>query len=63
MAYFAKVENNIVTGMFDAPNVQWCIDYMGGEWVQTYRDTPNKNYAGIGYIYDPILDDFIAPLE
>jgi hypothetical protein len=31
-------------------------------WVQTsYNATFRKNYAGIGYAYDPIADYFFAP--
>jgi hypothetical protein len=45
---------------------QWLIDNLGGTWVKTsYNATTNgfrKNYAGIGYSYDPIDDAFIAPM-
>ncbi|NDB61377.1 hypothetical protein EB001_23500 [bacterium] len=31
-------------------------------WKQTsYNKTMRKNYAGIGYFYDPVADVFIAP--
>ena len=31
-------------------------------WTQTsYNNNIRKNYAGIGYTYDPIRDAFIAP--
>ena len=31
-------------------------------WVQTsYNSSFRKNYAGVGYTYDKIRDDFIAP--
>lgn len=23
----------------------------GGTWVETYMNTPNKNYAGVGFVY------------
>ena len=33
-----------------------------GVWKQTsYNANFRKNYAGIGYTYDPVLDAFIAP--
>jgi hypothetical protein len=45
---------------------QWLIDNLGGTWVKTsYNAATNgfrKNYAGIGYSYDPIDDAFIAPM-
>ena len=33
-----------------------------GEWLQTsYNSNFRGSYAGIGYTYDPELDEFIAP--
>ena len=41
---------------------QWLIDNLGGTWVKTsYNANIRKNYAGIGFIYDPVRDAFIAP--
>jgi hypothetical protein len=41
---------------------QWLIDNLGGTWVKTsYNANIRKNYAGVGYIYDPVRDAFIAP--
>jgi hypothetical protein len=41
---------------------QWLIDNLGGTWVKTsYNGNIRKNFAGIGYIYDPVRDAFIAP--
>jgi len=41
---------------------QWLIDNLGGTWVKTsYNGNIRKNYAGVGYIYDPVRDAFIAP--
>lgn len=56
--YFAKIENNIVQQVISATDAQWCVDNLGGEWVQTYYSTPGKNYAGIGHIYVPQLENF-----
>ena len=34
----------------------------GTVWKQTsYNASFRKNYAGVGYTYDPVLDAFIAP--
>ena len=63
LTYFAQIENNIVinvavvTAEFMAENP----DRYPGTWVQTFYDTPGKTYAGIGYIYNPTTQDFIAP--
>jgi hypothetical protein len=41
---------------------QWLIDNIGGTWVKTsYNGNIRKNYAGVGYLYDPIKDAFIPP--
>lgn len=41
---------------------QWLIDNLGGTWVKTsYNGNIRKNFAGIGYLYDPIRDAFIPP--
>lgn len=37
---------------------------LGGRWVQTsYNGKFRKHYAGIGYTYDPALDEFVPPQE
>ena len=66
MNYFAQIVNNIVTEVTCvnadiADGAQFCHDLLGGDWVQTYIDDPNKTYAGIGYTYDTATDNFIAP--
>lgn len=41
---------------------QWLLDNLGGTWVKTsYNGNIRKNFAGIGYTYDPVRDAFIAP--
>lgn len=36
---------------------------LAGEWRQTsYNNNFRVRYAGIGYTYDPDLDEFIAPV-
>lgn len=61
--FFAQIENNIVvdvhvvTAEFMAENP----DRYPGEWVETFIDKPNKTYAGIGFIYDPVTQDFSEP--
>jgi hypothetical protein len=71
MAHWAKIdENNIVTqvtvGDNSDPNgdegYQWLIDNLGGTWIKTsYNNKIRKQYAGIGFTYDPIVDVFISP--
>ena len=42
--------------------IDFCTNLLGGTWVQTsYNETIRKNYAVIGFTYDPIRDAFIPP--
>lgn len=76
MAHFARIENNLVTEIIVVANeellvdgvesetkgIEFCQNLFGGEWVQTsYNGKFRKNYAGIGYLYDPLRDAFIPP--
>jgi hypothetical protein len=71
MSHWAELdENNIVLRVLVGDNndpagdegYQWLIDNLGGTWVKTsYNGTIRKNFAGIGYIYDPVRDAFIGP--
>ena len=46
----------------EAIGVEFCQNLLGGTWIQTsYNDNMRKQYAGIGYTYDPDADVFIAP--
>lgn len=71
MSHYAKVENGLVTNVIVAEQ-----DFINtlpdrDSWIQTSYNTHGnvhpenrplrKNYAGIGYSYDPILDAFIPP--
>ena len=71
MAHWAEVDkNNIVLRVTVGDNndpagdegYQWLIDNLGGTWVKTsYNGNIRKNFAGIGYTYDPVRDAFIPP--
>jgi len=70
MAHFAEIdENNIVTRVVvvddahEADGQQWCVDFFGGGiWYQTsYNGNIRKNFAGVGFTYDIVMDAFIAP--
>jgi hypothetical protein len=77
MAHFAKLnENNIVlevivirNAALDSSNeevsgIAFLTKWSGGysNWKQTsYNSNIRKNYAGIGFTYDPARDAFIAP--
>jgi len=70
MAHFAKIEDNLVTQVLVVPDnaEDRGQDYLandlglGGTWIQTsYNARIRKNYAGIGFTYDPVNDWFVAP--
>jgi len=48
----------------EAKGIEFLVTWSGGYplWKQTsYNATTRKNYAGVGYIYDPDRDAFIPP--
>lgn len=73
MSHFAKVLNGIVVQVIVAEPefFDTFVDSSPGDWIQTSYNTHGgqhpegrpmrKNYAGIGFTYDPILDAFIPP--
>ena len=66
MAYYAQIVDNIVTEVIvvdnDIPDgEQFCTNLLGGTWIQTYINNPSKNYAGVGYTYDPATNNFNPP--
>lgn len=74
MAHYAKVENGIVTNVIVAEQDFIDSGAVGdpSSWVQTSYNTRGgqhvlggtplrKNYAGIGYSYDSVLDAFVPP--
>jgi hypothetical protein len=74
MAHYAFLnDSNIVTEVIPGKDETELIDGLDPEtWYGNYRGQVCKrtsynnkiryNYAGIGYIYDPIDDAFIAPM-
>jgi hypothetical protein len=73
MSHFAKVCNGVVVNVLVAEPefFQTFVDTSPGEWIQTSYNTfggqhPNgtplrKNFAGVGFTYDPVRDAFIPP--
>ena len=74
MSHFAKIENGIVTQVIVAEQDVIDTGLFGNpaSWVQTSYNTRGgehalggvplrKNYAGVGYAYDPVRDAFIPP--
>lgn len=73
MPHFAHISNGIVDQVIVIDKETLSSGHWGNpfEWVQTSYNTHGgqhpegkpfrKNYAGIGYIYDPERDAFIPP--
>ena len=68
--YFAQIENNTVTRVIVAHNIEWCQSRLGGEWietrdphaeVQTDPELEPVNYCGPGYGADPTFPERFAP--
>ena len=72
MAHYAFLNNNIVTEVITGidetqliegltPEV-WYGNFRGQPCVRTsYNNNIRKQYAGIGYTYDAVKDQFVAP--
>ena len=76
MAHFAQIQNNIVTQVIVAEQDVINSGLFGSpaSWIQTSYNTHNgvhalggtplrKNFAGIGYTYDRVADEFLPPNE
>lgn len=74
MAHFAKVVDGKVSQVIVAEPefFDTFVDTSPGQWIQTSYNTHGgvhinggtplrKNYAGVGYSYDPVRDAFIPP--
>jgi len=56
------VGNDCVPSDMHQDGETWCINFFnGGIWKQTsYNHNFRKQYAGIGMVYDPVKDKFLA---
>ncbi len=72
MSHFAQIVDGVVEAVIVAN--QEFIDTLDGEWIQTSYNTKHgvhllggtplrKNFASIGFTYDPERDAFIPPQD
>lgn len=71
MSHWAEIDNQnkvlrVLVGDNNDPNgdegYQWLIENLGGVWIKTsYNNNIRKQFAGVGFSYDPINDVFIRP--
>lgn len=59
---FAEIDgNNEVKRVIVCDSEQWCKTNLGGTWVETYKDLPDRNFAGIGFTYYSEKQNFSSP--
>jgi hypothetical protein len=64
--YFAQIDdNNVVThiAVVQREFLEANPDRYTGRWVETFFDTEGKTYAGVGFTYDEVSEDFVAPVS
>lgn len=68
MAHWAQLDNEnkviqvIVTSNEGDEGEQWLLDTFGGVWIKTsYNAKIRGKFAGIGDLYDSVLDVFFTP--
>lgn len=61
--YFAQVTDGVVTNVAVVQQdfLDANPDRYTGTWVETFIGVEGKTYAGIGYTYDAVADQFTAP--
>jgi hypothetical protein len=62
--FFAQLDDNNVVIAVHCVTQEFLDanpDRYPGTWVETFFDTDNKIYAGVGYTYDETTQDFVAP--
>ena len=62
--YFAQVTDGVVTDVHVVTRdfLEANPERYQGTWVETFFDTEGKTYAGIGYTYDSVAQDFVGPV-
>lgn len=59
--YFAQIDDTkTVTRVIVADSLEWCVQHLGGTWVETFMDAPDKNYAGRGHKYRDDKANFVS---
>ena len=76
MAHFAEIVNNVVTNVIvvhnnellvdgvetESKGAEFCTNLLGGTWIQTsFNNRIRKQFAGVGYSYNPTADVFVKP--
>ena len=62
--YFAQInDDNVVTDVRVVTRefMEANPERYPGTWVETFFDKAGKQYAGVGFTYDPTTNDFTPP--
>ena len=68
MSHWAELDEankviRVLVGSNEGDEGEAFFNSLGGTWIKTsYNGNIRFNFAGIGFIYDPIDDAFIAPM-
>lgn len=58
--YFAQInEENIVQRVLVADSLEWCVQNLGGDWIETFEE--GANFASKGHTYHHDKNNFSAP--
>ena len=63
--YFAQInDENIVTrvAVVQRDFLEANPERYPGNWVETFYNTEGKTYAGVGFIYNPVTQNFTVPV-
>jgi hypothetical protein len=66
ITFFAQLdENNRVLSVHAVTQefIDENPDRYPGVWVETFADVEGKTYAGVGFTYDPVTQDFTTPTQ
>lgn len=63
MIYAAQIDSsNVVLRVIVAPTVVWCVENLGGDWIECAMDGSIRGaYPGPGWTYDMAADTFVPP--
>lgn len=65
MPFFAEIgPDNVVQRVIVAETVTWCVETLGGWWVETFQHLPSERFASRGDVYQPeAAEKFLKPSE
>ena len=59
--FFAEIKADTVSRVIVISSENYAETLLGGDWVETFVNDTTKNYAGIGDVFYPALNNFSKP--